>query len=318
MSAKLRLPQRQRTIGRSVIAGLVAASLATAGIAAALWNSTATSRNITVGRGAVAFSLAFAASDRHQEQFATGSDSVLKIDLGEPEAIAAMDIAGDGLALPFTVRLESRGSSGLDYTIAVPTLAEGSILAGADLRVFPVADAADCVVAKAPKAGPNLTGISGINPGRVSVGTVVEHIWCLTAKYNPANAGQYANTATLTIEDSHGTQVQFDSNTWNARVLPNPHNETPVPDGQYENTATLVIGDSHGAEVQSDSNTWEALVLSDPQANAGQYENIATVTAKDLNGTDVQSDDSWYARILADPAEDLTVELKLSHTITRP
>jgi alternate signal-mediated exported protein len=184
------------------------------GPAPGLWESDVPLPGVASGRGPIAVVLDAGGAKTP----ASGPNDVLTLPLGPAQAAQALE--ADGLALPFRIKLRADGNAGLDYSLALPQFTPNGVFDGATVRLFEVGAAADCLLANAPATQQNLTGITGINPGTSGVAQT-ERTWCFTATYDPANAGDYANTATVTAKSPAGHEVSS-QDTWEAKVLPDP------------------------------------------------------------------------------------------------
>ena len=211
-----------------VVAGLVG------GVTAALWTDTFSSpAALTAHQGALGFGVVGPGGTLDA---ASGPADPVSFVLGATQAQALAADPASSIALPFDVYGYVLGDAGLDYTIAPPAWATGSLLASTTMRVFPVDTPADCTVANAPATQPALAGTVLAPLYAATPRTGVDH-WCVT--FVAADPGSYANTATVTGLSAIGAALGPAKDAWNARLLADPAAQA---DGTFTLTHTVVKG----------------------------------------------------------------------------
>ncbi|MDR3203070.1 MAG: hypothetical protein LBT54_08085 [Bifidobacteriaceae bacterium] len=210
-----------RKAWRAPAVALATGVLLAASPAWALWQSQTAGNDVAAGSGLIGFAVA---RDGLAADAATSKGDPVAFALGPADAAAAQ--AAGGLAVAFQVQLRGDGHAGLTYGIVLPSWTAGTVFASSVVRVFPVADPAGCTPAAAPADQGRLDGLAGIATDYAPVKTAA-HWWCLTAVWQPAAIGDYANTGLVTAQDPGGSPVQ-DSAAWNAGLLPNPDREPVV------------------------------------------------------------------------------------------
>jgi len=229
----------------------------------ALWWDLDWGDQATVGLGKVGFAV-WREDDLASRTVATGPTDVLMLGLTTADQTAALS---GGLALPIQVELRADAEASMTFTVTLPPFDPDTVFGGSDVRLFPVADAADCTVANAPPDPSDLTDIPGIPTTYAPVKQTTLQL-CLTAVWDTANDGAYANTATVTGDDAQGQAIPAAEATWTAVLRPQP-----VADGTligiYRNTATVTGVSALGTALGPASASWSAILrdapLDDPE-----------------------------------------------------
>lgn len=132
------------------------------------------------------------------------------------DAIDQRLLDGKEVAVPIRLRTLSQGNNGMKYTTTVTKPAANTLWGIADVKVFPVATAADCTVAAAPAAS-SLPVQTPWEPTYKTSGVPNEDYWCLVATADIED-GFYGNVGT-----AQGTSVidgdqALDKSTWGTAI----------------------------------------------------------------------------------------------------
>jgi hypothetical protein len=200
------------------VIGLTVIGFLASSTALALWRDRVTATDRATGLGQIALGVQRAgAAATYAQSASQGASFAL-------DPTDAANTLSTGIAIPFDVLLRADGHVGLTYSLAFGTPTADTVFADSTVAVFPVADAAQCVVG-ATGAGGSLTNIPGLGTGYATFKTATHH-WCLTAQLDPSRLAHYTNIGRVTGTGA-GISVEA-SDTWDVTLLPDPTVEPEI------------------------------------------------------------------------------------------
>lgn len=210
--------RRKNRTPRAALVAVAAAALAAGSLAPstmALWSNTA---DTTLATPKLA--RAFFGANINGGTESTISDlsnaANQKRTVSTTDAIDQMLLDNKEVAVPIRVRTMAQGNNGLKYTTSVTKPAANTLWGIADVKVFPVATAADCTVAAAPAASA-LPVQSPWQPAYKTTTTVDEDYWCLVATADIQD-GFYANVGTVEATSTIDGDKALDRSTWGTTI----------------------------------------------------------------------------------------------------
>lgn len=206
---------RKRTLAKAGAATLLIAGIAGGGLTYALWDDRETVAG-KIGTGQIGFGIGEVGN---VNTFSNNGSSVT-YSIGPDAAKTLLD---DG-KYAHVVQIDgaSKGSTGLDFTTAVPNFSsDGGVFSQATTSTFFVTDPADCTADADPS---NFTATSDAARELVKTGSASDNsirtatqYLCIQAKIDKTPDGSYSNTGTVSGTDENGGTVTSDS-TWSASV----------------------------------------------------------------------------------------------------
>lgn len=191
-----------------------------AGTAAALWRASdevelpdAQGTALAIGIGPV---------DRSSTDWAAGTTDTVRFTI--PGATVARALDDEGITTMFRVTGLAQGATGIDYAVAVPPGAPGTVWAGSVVRVWQTTGAGDDCSA-VPDDAPDLSQVTSSIPDDGA--EPVDQFFCVHAAWDEARTGTYAGTVTATGTGLDGG-VARDSDAWSTGVVPDPAAEPDV------------------------------------------------------------------------------------------